>query len=317
MTSTFSISSLLIGLGAGATSAALFASLVGGNVFALPLFVLAPMPLVIAALGQGLVAGLISAATAAIALQTSLGTPAALVHAFAHAAPVLVACHLILRSTTTPEAETRWYPLGAVISATAVMVAIATTLGGLAIEFDPITTAEQVATSFREAMIAGGAKPTDLPDVIQMEPFLRASVRLMPAFFPAFWTLMLALSLWLGARIVAKSGRLARPWEDMASIEVPLMAGPVFAAGFAGSFLPGSAGLIASIAAGAAFAPQFLVGLGVAHHMARASDMRLILLATLYGLVLLFPIASLVVAMVGLAEPFVDLRGRLAARPRS
>ena len=54
----------LVGLGAGAAAALLFASVVSGSIAAIFLFYLAPLPILIAALGWSHVAGLIAAASA-------------------------------------------------------------------------------------------------------------------------------------------------------------------------------------------------------------------------------------------------------------
>ena len=53
---------VLIGLGAGAAAALLFASVVSGSLAAIFLFYLAPLPILIAALGWSHWAGLIAAA---------------------------------------------------------------------------------------------------------------------------------------------------------------------------------------------------------------------------------------------------------------
>src|SRR5262249_27512107 len=55
---------ILVGLGAGAAAALLFASVVSGSIAAIFLFYLAPLPILIAALGWSHVAGLIAAASA-------------------------------------------------------------------------------------------------------------------------------------------------------------------------------------------------------------------------------------------------------------
>src|SRR5438552_18330424 len=64
---------VLVGLGAGAASALLFASVASGSLLATLLFCLAPLPILIAALGwnhwAGLVAGLAAAATLGMALE--------------------------------------------------------------------------------------------------------------------------------------------------------------------------------------------------------------------------------------------------------
>jgi hypothetical protein len=53
---------VLVGLGAGAAAALLLASVVSGSIAAIFLFYLAPLPILIAALGWSHIAGLIAAA---------------------------------------------------------------------------------------------------------------------------------------------------------------------------------------------------------------------------------------------------------------
>src|SRR5258708_29195950 len=73
---------ILVGLGAGAAAALLFASVVSGSIAAIFLFYLAPLPILIAALGWSHVAGLIAAASATAAIMALSGT-------FFIAAPVI------------------------------------------------------------------------------------------------------------------------------------------------------------------------------------------------------------------------------------
>ncbi len=306
MTSKVSVPSIMIGIGAGLVSALLFASLIGGSLLTLPLFVAAPLPLMIAGLGWGSHAALVGGFTALLSLQIELGTPAALLHLGSAGLPALILTGLVARVVGGERPQ--WFPIGRIATIAAVVMAIATLAGALAIGFDVAETTRQVVAAFHEALVSGGTPATDLPEAMALEPFVRASVRLMPAFFPAFWTLVLVLDLVIAARIVRRTGRMARPWEDLAMLEVSPWLGLVFAAGFAGAFLSGSLGVLASIAAGAAFAPLFLVGMGVLTVLTRPTDMRWILRATAYGLVLLFPIAALVMALVGLADTYLGLR---------
>ena len=307
MTSKVSVLSVFIAIAAGFASALAFASLIGGSPMALPVFAGAPLPLMVAGLAFGPVAAAIGGGVAIVTLQLGFGTPAALFELGAMAVPAVVLTHLAGRSTTVGGVE-RWYPIGALVTATAVLMAVATLAGAVAIGFDVEATTREVVAQFRHALAEGGTAPADLPEAVSLEPFVRASVRLMPAFFPAFWTLVLMLDLAIAARLARRLAGFARPVEDVAMMTPPLAVGMVFAAGFAGAFLPGSLGILAAIAAGAAFAPLFLVGMGVLTVVTRGSDMRWILRATAYGLVLLFPIAALVMALVGLTDSFVSLR---------
>src|SRR4051794_31219477 len=59
---------ILIGIGAGAAAALLFATVVSGSLFSILLFYLAPLPIMIAALGWSHWAGLIAALVAAAGL---------------------------------------------------------------------------------------------------------------------------------------------------------------------------------------------------------------------------------------------------------
>src|SRR4029078_7546991 len=65
---------VLVGLGAGAAAALLFASVVSGSLAAVFLFYLAPLPIMIAALGWRHIAGLnpAASATAAVAVLSAV-----------------------------------------------------------------------------------------------------------------------------------------------------------------------------------------------------------------------------------------------------
>src|SRR4051812_46947229 len=65
---------VLIGIGAGAATALLFASIASGSIISILLFYLAPLPILIAALGWSHWAALIAAVAASAALATVFGT---------------------------------------------------------------------------------------------------------------------------------------------------------------------------------------------------------------------------------------------------
>ena len=65
---------VLIGIGAGAAAALLFASVISGALLSIPLFYLAPLPIMIAGLGWSHWAALIAAGIGSISLGLALGT---------------------------------------------------------------------------------------------------------------------------------------------------------------------------------------------------------------------------------------------------
>jgi len=315
MTSRVSVPTFLIALGAGLASGGLFATLVGATLLALPLFLAAPLPIMLATLGWGTITGALAGFVAVAGIQIELGTRAAGAMAVAVVLPALLSAHLALRSNPVdadaPQGPRRWYPIGDLLSALALVVTVVTVLGAIAIGFDPETTTTQIVLALRASLANGAAPGGAVPDALQLEPFVRATVRLMPAFFPASWLLVLVLDLWLAAKVVALSGRLERPKDDLASVELPIAAGLVFVVAVAAAvFAPGTPGLIGEIVTGTLLAAHFLVGLGVLHTATRGSDMRWIILAFVYGIVLLFTLPAALIALVGLFEPFLALRRR-------
>lgn len=314
MTRDLSAPPLLIGLGAGLASALLFAATVGGTLLAMPLFLLAPLPLGIAALGWGTTAGLVAGATAVAAMWLGFGTPAAVAIFLADALPTLIGAHLLGLARISDPAEPasrEWYPLGRVLLAVASAIAVATVIGGIAIDFDPQETAAQITATLRHIQ-AGGPMAT-VPDGGRADPTIVAAIRLVPAFFPASWLMVVVFDLWAAAKVVAKSGRLVRPAEDVAAVTLPVVAGLVFAVALVAAFVEGPLGLVASVVAGALFGAHFLVGAGVIHTLARRSEARLIILAAVWGLVLLFTLPVAAVALIGLLEPHLGLRRRMSS----
>lgn len=317
MTRVISVPSLLIGLGAGLASALLFAALVGGSVLALPLFLLAPLPIAIAAFGWGTPSGIVASATSLAAVGLGLGLPATIAMALADVAPVMIGAHLLgLARLSDPNdpAGREWYPLGRVLVALSIVVMVATIAGGVAIGFDIEETTQQVVGAYRQMMAMSRGAQGQTIDVAQLEPYVRGTVRLMPAFFPASWLIVVVFDLWAAAKVVAKSGRLARLGDDLAAVELPTAAGLVFAAALASAFvLDGPIGTLAAVIAGTLFSAHLLVGLGIVHTIARRSEARIILLATVYGLVLLFTLPAALIALAGLLDPHLGLRRRFGA----
>src|ERR1700724_2172695 len=121
------IAILLIALAAGAASALMFASLISGELISLLLFYLAPLPLMVAALGWGPLCASIGGIAAATALGAIFGLPYCITFAVAVALPAWLLGHLGLvgrptvngvasgngASPVVPDLE--WYPVGRIL----------------------------------------------------------------------------------------------------------------------------------------------------------------------------------------------------------
>jgi hypothetical protein len=119
----------------------------------------------------------------------------------------------------------------------------------------------------------------------------------------------LLLNMWLAGRITLSSGRLQRPWPDLAATTYP-SATPLLLALLTGAaFLPGLPGLIAAAFAGPLFFAYVLLGLAVVHYITRGSAWRPFALWGLYLLLFIInTLASLALALLGLADAIWPIR---------
>src|SRR5262245_5375065 len=202
---------VLVGLGAGAAAALLFASVASGSMAAVFLFYLAPLPILIAALGWSHWAGLIAAALATLVVGILSGFLFIAVPVIAFGAWWLGYLALLARPVANGGGTgLEWYPVGRLVLWAAV-----------------------IGTLIAAAFIANfGTDQASLQAELRKtyERFLRDQSRvdlLVMAAPPAaavFTTIINLCNLWLAARAVKVSSRLNRPWPDISAMALPASA---------------------------------------------------------------------------------------------
>jgi hypothetical protein len=121
------------------------------------------------------------------------------------------------------------------------------------------------------------------------------------------------VNMWAAGRVVRASGRLARPWPDLAAFNLPGLTLMAFLGGIVGSFLPGLFGFTAGIIC-AAFAVLFgALGLALLHTATRGRPGRGVLLGLTYFLLSILPWMGALLAALGIFEFLFGLRARIAA----
>src|SRR5215470_9777685 len=129
---------VLVGVGAGAAAALLFASIASGTALSLFLAHLAPLPILIVSLGWNSLAGLVAGVSAATMLGAVLGVPIALGFLIGVGAPAwwLGYLSLLARPAHNGTASNlEWYPAGrlvlwaAVLGTVMVVVSLMVTFG--------------------------------------------------------------------------------------------------------------------------------------------------------------------------------------------
>jgi hypothetical protein len=292
---------ILIGLGAGAAAALLFASVISGSIAAIFLFYLAPLPILIAAVGWSQTAGLIAAASATGAVSLLSGTFFIAVPVIAFGAWWLGYLALLARPAVNGGGGAlEWYPIGrlvlwAAVIGTLVVAAAVPNFG---------TDQETLQSALRKTYERLLNDPA-LIDVL---------VVAVPPAAAVFSTVTNLVNLWLAARVVRISGRLTRPWPDLAGSSLPVSTAGLLTAAIAGSFLPDLLGILSGAFAASLLMAFAIVGLAVLHTLTRGMGSRAVVLAGIYATTLILTWPLLAISILGLAETLLNIRSRVARK---
>jgi hypothetical protein len=314
------IAILLIALTAGCASALMFASIISGALVSLLLCYLAPLPLMVAAIGWGPWSATIGGTAAAAALAAILGVPFGLAYGIGVALPACWLGHLVLLGRPIPAdgasaaesaAAVEWYPVGRILLWIAGFSALTTFAALLTLGIDALAIADVLRRGLLRLLGLDGVALSD-----DIERWIDASVTLAPSAGVMVGMLTLTLNLWLAARINLTSGRLHRPWPDVHAMTLPEMTPAALCVTVAFCFSGGLLGITATICTAALAMAFAFVGFAVLHVVTLPLRNRALWLGAAYVVVLAFTWPMLAVAAVGLADTVFGLRLRyLRGRP--
>ena len=310
---------VLVGLGAGAASALLFASVASGSPLSVLLFYLAPLPILIAAIGWSHWAALFAATAAALGLAAVFGSPFFL---FAFLIGVGVPAwwlgYLALLARSTDDGQgnihVEWYPAGrlllwcAVIAAGMVIVAIPN------FGLDEEQFRAGLRRAFERVMQDQGRGPAGSAFDMTSDSGKRLIdllVTIMPLAAAVLATVTSSVNLYLAGRVVKVSGRLKRPWPDLSAIRFPVAAHLSFAAALVLSFMPGLVGTVGGIVSAALVIAYAIVGFAVLHSITRNVGGRPFILTGAYLAVMVIGWPVLALTLLGLADAIFDFRKRI------
>jgi Predicted membrane protein (DUF2232) len=314
----------LIGLGAGAAAALLFASVTSGSWLSVLLFYMAPLPILISGLGWSHWAALVAAATGALALGLIFGIMFFFAFLAGAGIPAWWLGYLAMLarpgSTNGGGAATlEWYPPGRLVvwaagfAALVIVVAIPnfgidseSFRAGLNSALTRMLQAQTSSTAGAPLSVPGVANPGRLVDFL---------VTAIPPAAAVLATVTNVINLWLAGRIVSFSGRLKRPWPDLSAMTFPKWVAAVLAVAMGLSFIDGFIGIIAGVLSSSLFMAYGILGFAVLHALTRGINSRPFILGGVYAAVLVFGWPVLALCLLGLGETVFDLRAR-AARKR-
>jgi Predicted membrane protein (DUF2232) len=312
---------ILIGIGAGVVTALLFASVASGALFSIVLFYIAPLPILIAALGWSHWAALIAAVTAAAGLATFLSPFFFITFLIGIGLPAWWLGYLALLGRPAPNApgQTEWYPAGHIVVWAAILGAGVVILAIPNFGLDEESFRSGLRNVFERMLRAQTRSPADsplaLPGMADPAKLIDFLVVVLPLAGAILATLTSLINLYLAARIVHVSGQLKRPWPSLPEMQFPSFAPALMAFAIAGTFLTGIFGTIASVIAASLTMAYGFLGFAVLHAITRNVKARGLLLGTAYAAVIVFGWPVLLVAMLGLADAIFNFRGRVAGIP--
>ena len=314
---------LLIALAAGCASALMFASVISGALISLLLLYLAPLPLMVAALGWGPRCATIGGITAATVLGVLFGLPYCIAFVVTVALPAWWLGHLALlgrpvannispdngAAAVAPDLE--WYPVGRILLWIAGFAALATVAALLTLGTDGST----ITATLRRGLLRV-LSPRDAGSNGEIEQFIDALVKIAPAAAAMVAMITLTLNLWLAGKITATSERLHRPWPDLKMTALPPMTLVALSVALAFCFTGGLLAILAQIIATVLMMAYALTGFAVLHLLTLPFKSRLLWLSCTYVVVVMFVWPVIAMVVLGIADTIFGFRQRyLQGRP--
>ena len=329
------IETILVILAAAAASTLMFASIASGAILALLLFYLAPLPILVAAIGWGASRAIAAAFIAIVAIAAIFNFAHVTAYIMLVAVPACWLGYLAMlarpaaQAASTPEVETEpagaspadayeWYPPGRLVFWAACLAAAIVTFGLLTLGTDTDAIYGSLQSGLERMftqMQSSGAGDASGKDGADYKEIARLMALIAPLAAAIIAALTLTFNLWLAARITRISGRLRRPWPDLRTLAMPTMGifGLLLAVALA--FTGGMVGLIAKVASAALFIAYAFAGFAVLHTLTAKLASRLVWLITAYVLVAMFGWPIIFAALAGIADALFNLRARQTPLP--
>ena len=307
------IATVLIALAGGCASALMFASTSSGAPISLLLLNLAPLPLMVIALGWGPLSATIACAAASFALAAIFGIPYGVGYVIGMALPAWWLGHIALlgRPVTSsgngaeaPHLE--WYPVGRILVWIAGFASLTTFCSLLMLGTD--------AAAILGALKHGAQRMLEILGIAADDKLLDAMVAIMPASGVIGFMVTLTINLWLAGKITAMSGRLRRPWPDLKTAALPKAALVALCVAAACTLAGGLLSILAEIIASALMLAYGFAGFAVLHTLTLALKSRALWLGSTYLAVVLFVWPLIGIVVLGLADSVFGFRQRYLRR---
>jgi hypothetical protein len=287
----------LFALAGGVASALLYLLLTTGSPGALVLAYFSQTPLFLVGLGLGFTPAMIACGVALVGLAAATEIATTGLFLALTAAPVVYIVRQSLLSRRAADGSVEWYPPGLLLGGLTVyglvlLLAVTVWFGGAI---------EEVSLRYlsRLAQVSGGT----------LGPQAEALARYVPGAVLVSALLMAVANGALAQGALVRMGHALRPSPAWSAVFVPRWLAPVLAIAVAAALLPDEIGVIGANAAVIAALPFMLVGLAVLHSVSRRWPARGLALGLIYVTTIILGWPAIVVAVLGVVDQWLPLRG--------
>jgi len=292
-------------LARGVLTALLFQGFLTGN----PLWVIAAIfhqfPLFSIGLQYGLRPFLIGSAVSLCCITLLSGVKPALLQGLFFLIPCLLVIFLALRHRQVSNTQVEWYPIGRVVAClTAYTLGLAAFLSITLLTNDNLQMLQQ---TFLEGM---GKFNPNMEALYQ--PFIVQLVMILPAFLASFLFLFTLINAVFAQSVLQRFSCNLRPTPSMIHFELPWW--PWWALAVIGIFAFFGSGQVGTISINMLWAllnAFMLEGLAIIHSYSTKYEQRNLFLWIFYTLMVVFGWLALPVLIVGIFEPWLNLKERL------
>lgn len=278
---------------------------------------LTAIPLFVAGLGAGALAGLLASAVGFVDLIVREPSNYAVLYAFLYGIPAFVIALLALQYRTLESEKVRWLPEGNLLIATILYPCVlfllfcflaSTHEGGL------LSFTQDFVNQTSASMQAG--LPADAK--VQFQAILELLTKFMPALLSASWVILMLASILIAQSAMERHKLNLRPTFSLDNLYVPAwLISAVAITGLLGMFGTQLYSYIGSNLAIILGLPFVFVGIAIVHAWAKTKSMPLLILSAFYIALLTFPLLVLFVALLGMIDQWANFRQRFIKQPKT
>lgn len=300
---------------AGGVSVGLFlAAFLNANTKLAVLAVFAALPLYMAGLGAGALAGFVASVTGILSLYMSQPSNYAVLYAMLYAIPAVTLIRLALRHRTGENEKLYWYPEGKLLTSIVLYPCILFLFAAAAATTHPGGLLDLTMSALNQHATDFAAKfPDEDPEMFRRA--VASASGLIPTFAAYLWIMLTVFTMAAAQRILKKQEWNLRENFSLQALHLPnYLIYAVAATGLAGALAPEPFDYIGKNLALILGMPFFFVGLAVIHAFFRQKKYAGLMLFGFYVLMILESWIALFIAALGVIDQWVDFRQRIVAR---